>query len=112
MNELQNRPIELLFEELENITLAAAEVNELVTDLKNIVMDQLTCIVMDQLTWRSVEDGLPDKQGNFFVCTPRSFPKNIPFQVAEFYDDNNTFYNEYDSPLEDVTHWLPIPKLD
>jgi len=104
MNELQNRPIELLFEELENITLPTTEVNELVTELKNIVMDQLT--------WRSVEDGLPDKQGNFFVCTPRSFPKNIPFQVAEFYDDNNTFYNEYDSPLEDVTHWLPIPKLD
>ena len=42
MNELQNRPIELLFEELENITLPTTEVNELVTDLKNIVMDQLT----------------------------------------------------------------------
>jgi len=66
----------------------------------------------NQLIWRSVEDGLPEKQGDFFVRTPNSFPKNIPYQVAEFYDDNNTFYNEYDSPLEDVTHWLPIPKLD
>lgn len=63
-----------------------------------------------QLTWRPVSEGLPEKQGDFFVRTPRSFPKNIPYQVAEFYDDNNTFYEEHtDSPLDDVTHWLPIP---
>lgn len=59
--------------------------------------------------WISVEDQLPIKQGYFLVHTPESFPKNIPFQVAEFYDDNNIFYNEYDEPLEDATHWQPLP---
>ena len=63
-----------------------------------------------QLTWRPVSGGLPERQGGFFVRTPHSFPKNIPYQVAEFYDDNKTFYEEHtDSPLNDVTHWLPIP---
>ncbi len=38
MNELQNRPIELLFEELENITLPTTEVNELVTEFEKLVL--------------------------------------------------------------------------
>ena len=63
-----------------------------------------------QLAWRPVSEVFPEKQGYFFVLTPHRFPKNSPYQIAEFYDDNKIFYEEHtDSPLDDVTHWLPIP---
>jgi len=53
---------------------------------------------------------LPEKDGSYLVFAPRSFPKNSRFMVAEFYDDNNTFYSESsDQPLPDVTHWSYLP---
>ena len=58
----------------------------------------------------SVSEKLPDKDGSYLVFAPRSFPKNSRFMVAEFYDDNNTFYSESsDSPLPDVTYWAYLP---
>jgi hypothetical protein len=60
--------------------------------------------------WISVKDRLPEKQGHFLVWAPESFPKNTEHVVAEFYDDNNTFYSESsDMPMPDVTHWQPLP---
>ena len=93
MNELQNRPIESLFEELENITLPTTEVNELVTDLNNIVMDQLT--------WRSVEDGLPD-EGQEVLTISIAGTKDVTFLLNDGTWDNTLL----------ITHWLPIPKLN
>ena len=58
----------------------------------------------------SIKDRLPEKDGSYLVYAPRSFPKNSRWVVAEFYDDNNTFYSESsDSPMPDVTHWVPLP---
>jgi hypothetical protein len=63
---------------------------------------------MDKLT--SVKDGLPEKDGSYLVYAPKSFPKNSRFVVAEFYDDNDTFYSESsDEPMPDVTHWTTLP---
>lgn len=59
----------------------------------------------------SVKDRLPEKPGHYLAYAPLSFPKNCHWVVAEFYDDNNTFYSESsDMPMEDVTHWSPLPK--
>ena len=59
--------------------------------------------------WISVEDELPEEQGYYLVIAPHSFPKNCNVVVAEFYEDNKTFYSESsDSPIEDATHWRPI----
>ncbi len=58
-----------------------------------------------------IKDRFPEDGSYCLVYTPISFPKNIPFQVAEFYGDNNTFYSDSsDDPLEDVTHWILLPK--
>lgn len=59
--------------------------------------------------WISVEDELPEEQGYYLVVAPHSFPKNCNVVVAEFYEDNKTFYSESsDSPIEDATHWRQI----
>ena len=59
--------------------------------------------------WISVEDELPEEQGYYLVVAPHSFPKNCNVVVAEFYEDNKTFYSESsDSPIKDATHWRPI----
>jgi hypothetical protein len=58
-----------------------------------------------------VSKRLPKKDGSYLVYAPLSFPKNSRFMVAEFYDDNNTFYSESnDRPLLDVTHWAELPE--
>lgn len=58
----------------------------------------------------AVSEKLPEKAGSYLVFAPNSFPKNSRFIVAEFYDDNNTFYSECsDQPLPDVTHWAYLP---
>ena len=60
--------------------------------------------------WINCNNELPKKQGHYLVYAPLSFPKNCKCVVAEFYDDNNTFYSESsDMPMEDVTHWMPLP---
>lgn len=57
------------------------------------------------------EKDLPEKQCHCLVIAPKSFPKNCIMVVAEFYDDNNIFYSESsDYPMEDVTHWKPLPE--
>ena len=59
--------------------------------------------------WIPVEEELPENQGHYLVIAPKSFPKNCEVMIAEFYEDNQTFYCEYsDFPLEDVTNWRPI----
>jgi len=59
----------------------------------------------------AVKDRLPDRCGSYLAYAPRSFPKNSRWVVAEFYDDNNTFYSESsDEPMPDVTHWVNLPK--
>lgn len=62
-------------------------------------------------SWVDVNIRLPEKEGHFLVHTPRSFPKNCPCAVAEYYVDGKfrKFYDEaYECPLDDVTHWMPI----
>lgn len=61
--------------------------------------------------WISVNDRLPSKQDFYLVIAPKSFPKNCTMLIAEFYEDNNTFYSESgDNSLEDVTYWMPLPE--
>ena len=58
----------------------------------------------------SITEKLPEKQGCYLVYAPKSFPKNSRWLVAEFYEDNNTFYSESsDYAIEDVTHWTKLP---
>ena len=61
--------------------------------------------------WINIKEKLPEKQGCYLVNAPLSFPKNSTYLVAEFYEDNKIFYSaSSDAPLEDVTHWMPIPE--
>ena len=60
------------------------------------------------MEWISVKKELPKNQGHYLVATPRSFPKNYRGQICEFYEDNQTFYTEYDEPIEDATHWVKL----
>jgi len=65
---------------------------------------------MDQVF--DVKDKLPDVEcGSFLVYAPKSFPKNSPWLVAEYYDDVKGFYSEASEDfLEDVTHWAELPE--
>lgn len=61
--------------------------------------------------WISVKDRLPEGEDHCIVWAPESFPKNSKCVIAEFYDDNNTFYSESsDYPMGDITHWILTPK--
>lgn len=61
--------------------------------------------------WIPVEEELPTVQGHYFVKCKVSYPKNCNIIVAEFYEDNKTFYSEsLDCAIYDVTHWKPINK--
>jgi len=65
--------------------------------------------VLDATRWIPVEERLPEKQGCYFVKCKTSFPKNCDVIVAEFYEDNQTFYSESsDYPIHDVISWRPI----
>lgn len=58
-----------------------------------------------------VTERLPEKDGSYLVYAPLSFPKNSRWMVAEFYTDNQTFYDEGggEHALPDVTHWTDLP---
>ena len=61
------------------------------------------------MEWINVKDRLPQEQRHCLVATPRSFPKNYRGQICEFYTDNQTFYSEYDEPIEDAIYWIALP---
>ena len=64
------------------------------------------------MDWIDVKKEFPkgDKVCCLVYC-PQSFPKNIRMLTATYYQDNKTFYGDAsDSPHEDVTHWMPLPK--
>jgi len=59
--------------------------------------------------WIRIDEEKPTKQGHYLVKCKNSFPKNCDVVVAEFYEDNETFYSEStDCPINDVTHWRLI----
>ena len=61
--------------------------------------------------WFDFEEVKPTEQGHYLVKCKTSYPKNCDVVVAEFYEDNKTFYSESsDCPLHDVTHWRPIER--
>ncbi len=60
-------------------------------------------------SWIDVNDRLPENQGYYLVYCPTSFPKNCRCVVAEFYEDNQTFYGEaFENAIDDGTHWMPL----
>ena len=59
--------------------------------------------------WISVEDELPEKQGYYLVLKTPLFRGNCNVVVAEFHEDNKTFYYQRSySAIENITHWRPI----
>ena len=61
--------------------------------------------------WFDFEEVKPTEQGYYLVKCKTSYPKNCDVVVAEFYEDNKTFYSESsDCPIHDVTHWRPIER--
>lgn len=61
--------------------------------------------------WFDFSEQKPTEQGHYLVKCRVSFPKNCDVVVAEFYEDNQTFYSESsDYPIHDVTHWRPIER--
>jgi len=63
--------------------------------------------------WIPISKGLPKKQGHYLIRCPQSFPKNYKGVIAEFYEDDNSFYGEdSESVHEDVTHWMQLPDAD
>lgn len=67
---------------------------------------------LEQVKMIPVTERLPERvKGHYLVFAPKSFPKNSRFVVAEYYDDNKTFYSESDEmPMKDVTHWAELPE--
>ena len=58
----------------------------------------------------NLEEKMPDEEGSFLVYSPKSFPKNSRWLVAEYYEDAAGFYSESDEKyLDDVTHWCELP---
>ncbi len=64
------------------------------------------------MKWISVKDDLPKEECvSVLVYAPKSFPKNSRCVVAQYYDDAKGFYSESsDYFMEDVTHWMYLPK--
>ena len=62
------------------------------------------------MEWISIEEN-PPLDGMFAVVyAPRSFPKNYRGVIGRFYDDVMLFYDEAtDRPIEDGTHYIPLP---
>ena len=61
--------------------------------------------------WIDFKEDKPTEQGFYLVKCKTSYPKNCDVVVAEFYEDNETFYSESsDCPIHDVTHWRPIER--
>ena len=59
--------------------------------------------------WISVEEELPEKQGYYLVLKTPLFRGNCNVVVAEFHEDNKTFYYQRSySTIENITHWRPI----
>ena len=59
--------------------------------------------------WISVEDELPKEQGYYLVIEKPTFPHNCNVVVAEFDENDKTFYYErVGLQIEYVTHWRPI----
>ena len=74
--------------------------------------------------WISVEDRLPEKKGDYLVCT-----KNNDIKVMPFFIERNTSSAVYGKgfciwvrgrrtndddwwkPVGYVTHWMPLPEL-
>ena len=56
----------------------------------------------------------PKKDGSYLVLAPQSFPKNSRWMVAQFYTDNQTFYDEGhgEHALPDVVAWTELPPED
>lgn len=64
------------------------------------------------MNWIDIKERLPEKQGHYLCYCPTSFYKNYRGVIAEFYEDNNTFYGEScESPLNDVLYWAELPEL-
>lgn len=97
--------IEKLSEDVIDQTVNGASVSDIV----QLITDFCQKEYEEKLRWIPVEEKLPEKQGHYLVVAPKSFPKNCKVVVAEFYEDNNTFYSESsDCPINDATHWRHI----
>jgi len=78
-------------------------------DIASWLSDSFKEGVLFAQRWVPVEEALPEKQGCYLVKCKNSFPKNCDIVIAEFYEDNKTFYSESsDCPIYDVTHWRQI----
>ena len=107
-----------IIEKLEALKLERELPNDQTGDY-NVGYVKALCVAMrlvENLTiplvidWTPLSERQPPEQGHYLVHRPTSFPKNYRGSVAEYYEDNQTFYCEFgDSPIEDVTHWANIP---
>ena len=79
-----------------------------------------------QLTWRSVEDEMPEKEqavlgifdiGNGLCCEPFKFSSDVDDELNKgigvpLGTEWALWMNTSGFLSDEVTHWLPIPKLD
>ena len=76
------------------------------------------------MTWISVEERLPEINGDYIVCTKKGNIRIMPFFTGrdascgiygkgfcEYEKASRTNEDDWWMPVKYVTHWTPIPKL-
>ena len=68
-----------------------------------------------QLEWISVKDRLPEKYGRYLALTPgylKGFEQYNAWLI--YYHPESGFYDTDpqwgDIPMDDITHWMPLPQ--
>jgi hypothetical protein len=82
---------------------------KLILESVQIIADIAEQYAASKTGWVSVNERLPEKQGHYLVRVLNSYPKNCDCIVAEFYEDNKTFYCESsDYAIKDAIEWKSI----
>jgi hypothetical protein len=69
----------------------------------------------DAMKWIPVTERLPEKGGRYLALTPgylKGFDQYDAWLI--YYHPESDFYDTYpqwgDIPMDDVTHWMPLPE--
>ena len=66
-------------------------------------------VTQNAVKWIPVSERLPDRNGEYLVCTFHDFYKTAKVKKASFKSGSGGFYGN-GGHWSNVTHWMPLPK--
>ena len=67
-------------------------------------------VTQNAVKWIPVSERLPDRNGEYLVCTFHDFYKTAKVAKASFKSGSGGFYGN-GGHWSNVTHWMPLPKV-